>query len=180
MRADELRLPILWQVSQRRRGEVLQLNDKLLKEVWKILDSKCVAWVGFDTRCRREYPPREFPNECFGRQDGKRQCLRCRTACFEGLANRLPRLGERSLRRGRPGVQESYVVRPVRTYRSFSEIWAGYRARHDNELAGAVSSAFDVLCANLIEPREGALNIAEDKARSARLDLRIDAPFGEH
>jgi len=37
-----------------------------------------------------------------------------------------------------------------------------------------------VLCANLIEPREGALNIAEDKTRFTRLDLRIDAPFGEH
>ena len=180
MRADKSRLLILWPVSQRWRGEVLQLNDELLEEAWKILNSERVAWVGFYTRRCCEYLPRQFPDERFGRQDGKRQCLRRCPACFEGVANRFPRLGERSLCRSRAGVQESYIFRPRCTCSPFSEIWPRCRVRHDDKLASTASSAFDVLCANLIESRQGALNIAEDKTRSACFDLRIDASFRKH
>jgi hypothetical protein len=50
---------------------------------------------------------------------------------------------------------------------------------HD-ELAGAASSAGGMLVPDLIEPRKGALNVAEDKARSASLDLDVNPVTQQH
>jgi hypothetical protein len=47
-------------------------------------------------------------------------------------------------------------------------------------LACAAPPARGVLCPDLIEPRECALNIAEDEARSAGFYLRVDSPPGEY
>ena len=106
----------------RRRGEVLKLNDKLLKERGQLGASKRVIGVRINPGCRRYHMAGQFPDQSFGRKHRERQCRRGIAARYESVLDIIPGLGQWRLAvKAAVGPIEGNVFRPALISYSLSE-----------------------------------------------------------